>query len=136
MAVAQPQYVVPLLAAPPLPQLIPAGDQMLWQQCIAWLDTVRYAPRPKPRAARPNRITRENPPKYGFKPRPAILHTTLPPTLASRERGHRCLCPRGRKMPVFDPSCRLGGFSHGAAPPSRRGSRCACAVRASSSASA
>ena len=32
-------------------------------------------------------------------------------------------------MPVFDPSCRLGGFSHGAAPPSRRGSRCACAVR-------
>ena len=35
MAVAQPQYAVPLLAAPPLPQLIPAGDQMLWQQCIA-----------------------------------------------------------------------------------------------------
>ena len=35
MAVAQPQYVVPLLAAPPLPQLIPAGDQMLWHQCLA-----------------------------------------------------------------------------------------------------
>ena len=65
-----------------------------------------------------------------------ILHTILPPTLASSERGQRCLCPRGRKMPVFDPSCRLGGFSHGAAPPSRRGSRGACAVRASSSASA
>ena len=34
VAVAAPQYVVPLLAAAPLPQLIPAGDQMLWHQCI------------------------------------------------------------------------------------------------------
>ena len=33
MAVAPPQYVVPLLAAPPLPQPFPAGDQMLGHQC-------------------------------------------------------------------------------------------------------